>query len=148
MNSLDTLRILCVCDDDGIRFLREPMLQEAGYQVSWLPSNAAFDVLAIRSCNAAIICQSVPWRRAAQVSTFLRRSNPLIKILRMNTLRSEMENAFFVDCEVVAGPGLLMQVLDAFQMKLSESGALGKQHQWGLQSKLSGNRTMLANVAN
>jgi hypothetical protein len=148
MNSQETLRILCVCDDDGIRFLREPMLQEAGYQLKWLPSNAAFDVAEIRSCDVAIICQSVPWRRAAQVSTFLRRSNPLIRILRMNTLRSEMENAFYVDCEVVAGPGLLMQVLDAFRMKLSESCDLGPQHRWGLQSKLSGNRTMLANIAN
>jgi CheY-like chemotaxis protein len=145
MNSQETLRILCVCDDDAIRFLREPMLQEAGYQVKWLPSNAAFDVAAIRSYDVAIICQSVPWRRAAHVAAFLRRSNPLIRTLRVNTLRSEMENGFYVDCEVIAGPGLLIQVLDTLQKKLSESCVIGQQLSMGLQSKLSANRAVLIN---
>jgi hypothetical protein len=148
MNSQETLRILCVCDDDAIRFLREPTLQEAGYQVNWLPSNAAFDVAAIRSCDVAIICQSVPWRRAAPVAAFLRRSNPHIRILRMNTLRSEMENGFYVDCEVIAGPGLLIQVLDSLRKKLSESCVVEQHLSMGLQSKLSANRVVLSNYVN
>ena len=148
MNPQETLRILCVCDDDAIRFLREPMLQEAGYQVNWLPSNAAFDVAAIRFYDVAIICQSVPWRRAAQVAAFFRRSNSAIRILRMNTLRSEMDNGFYVDCEVIAGPGLLIQVLDSLRKKLTESCAVGQQLSMGLQSKLRVNRVVLTNYAN
>ena len=134
MNAQETLRILCVCDDDAIRFLREPMLQEAGYQVKWLPSNAAFEAVVIRSYDVAIICQSVAWKRAAHVSALLRRFNPLIRILRVNTLRSEMENGFYVDCEVIAGPGLLIQVLDALRKKLSESCIVGQQHRWAFYS--------------
>jgi hypothetical protein len=130
MSGQETLRILCVCDDDAIRFLREPVLQDAGYQVKWLPSNAAFEVATVRSFDVAILCQSVAWKRAAHVSALLRRSNPLIRILRVNTLRSEMENGFYVDCEVIAGPGLLIQVLDALRKRLSETCAVGQQHRW------------------
>jgi hypothetical protein len=125
MNNKENLRILFICDDDAIRFARELMLQELGCQVNWLPSNAPLTAANIRSLSVAIICQSVNWKRAAHLSTLLRRLNPSMNILRINTLRSEMESQFNVDCEVVTGPGALIQTLDSLTEKHRQHCVVG-----------------------
>jgi hypothetical protein len=114
MNLKSKLRILSICDDDAIRFSRELTLLAAGYEdVEWLPSNACLDAAHIRSLDVAILCQSVDWRRAARLAIAFRRLNPSLRILRVNTLRSEMESWLQVDCEVITGPGMLVEVLDS-----------------------------------
>lgn len=118
MNAKENLRILFVCDDDAIRFSREPLLTEAGYEVKWLPSNASLNAASIRCFDVAIICQSVNWKRAAHLSASLRRLNPAINTLRVNTLRSAMESGFNVDCGMVTGPGSLVKVLDSLSGRL------------------------------
>jgi hypothetical protein len=130
MNDDETLRILCICDDDAIRFSREPVLREAGYELTWLPSNANLGAIDVRCFNVAIICQSVSWRRAAHLTAFFRSFNPNIRILRVNTLRSEMENGFKIDCELVSGMGVLIQTLDFLSKKQRESYAVSRQHRW------------------
>jgi len=130
MNDQGTLRILCVCDDDAIRFSREPLLREAGYELTWLPSNADLGVIGIRCFDVAIICQSVSWRRAAHLTASFRRLNPDIRILRVNTLRSEMENGFKIDCELVSGMGVLIQILDSHRKKQCDSYTVSPRHHW------------------
>jgi hypothetical protein len=117
MNVKENLRILFVCDDDAIRFSRELLLNEAGYEVKWLPSNASLNATSVRCFDVAIICQSVNWKRAAHLSASLRRLNPTISTVRVNTLRSAMESRFEVDCGVVTWPGSLVQVLDSLNGK-------------------------------
>lgn len=124
MSDKKKLRVLYVCDDDAVRFKHELMLEEAGYEVAWLPSNGSFRTANIRSFQAAILCQSLDWKRAALLSTQLRRFHPSIDILRVNTLRSEMENGFDVDCEIVAGPEFLIDILDSLNRKQSDKAAL------------------------
>ncbi len=120
MNNKQALPILFICDDDGLRFSRESMLKDAGYEVKWLPSNATLDAGGIRRSSVAIICESVAWKRASHLCSTLKRLNPAMKVLRLNTLRSEMENAFDVDCEVIPGPGALVQVLDSLSHRPNE----------------------------
>jgi hypothetical protein len=130
MNDHGTLRILCICDDDAIRFSREPVLREAGYELTWLPSNAHLNASGIRCFDVAIICQSVSWRQAAHLAAFFSRLNPNIRILRVNTLRSEMENAFKIDCDLVSGMGVLIQILDSLSKKQRENHVVSSQHRW------------------
>jgi hypothetical protein len=124
LNSKSKLRILSICDDDAIRFSRELVLLAAGYEdVEWLPSNACVDASRIRSLDVAILCQSVDWKRAARLALAFRRLNPEIRIFRIDTLHSEMESWLQVDCEVVTGPGMLVDVLDSLIAKTDNSCA-------------------------
>jgi len=114
MTQKSRLRILSVCDDDAVRFSREMVLSDAGYEhVEWFPSNASVSASQIRLSDVAILCQSVECRRAARLTLAFRRLNPDIRVLRMNALRTAMDSRFQVDCEVVSGPGTLVEVLDS-----------------------------------
>jgi len=114
MTQKKDLRILSICDDDGIRFSRDLVLARAGYgNVEWFSSNATINASQIRSSDVAILCQSVEWKRAAPLALAFRRLNPEIRILRVNSLRSAMDSRFQLDCEVVTGPGMLIEVLDS-----------------------------------
>lgn len=114
MTQKSRLRILSICDDDAIRFSGEMILSAAGYEnVEWFPSNASVSASQIRSGDVAILCQSVEWKRAARLALAFKRLNPDIRIVRLNALRTEMDNRFQVDCELVTGPGSLVEVLDS-----------------------------------
>jgi hypothetical protein len=130
MNDRGALHILCVCDDDAIRFSREPVLREAGYELTWLPSNADLDAVSIRCFNVAIICQTVSWKRASHLTAIFRRFNPDIRILRVDTLRSEMENGFKVDCELVSGMDVLIQILDSLSRRQTDIYTVSPPHRW------------------
>jgi hypothetical protein len=130
MNDHGNLQILCICDDDAIRFSREPVLREAGYESKWLPSNADLDAVSVRGFNIAIICQTVSWKRAAYLTALFKRLNPAIRVLRVNTLRSEMDNALKFECELVSGMGALIQILDSLSKKQIESYTVSQRHRW------------------
>jgi len=130
MNDQGTLQILCICDDDATRFSREPVLREAGYELKWLPSNADLDAVSVRRYSIAIICQTVSWKRAAYLTALFKRFNPAIRVLRVNTLRSEMENGFKFECELVSGMSALIEILDSISKKQTESYALSPRHIW------------------
>jgi hypothetical protein len=124
MTLKNKVRILSICDDDAIRFSRELILSAAGYEnVLWLSSNAGVEPSRIRSSDVAILCQSVEWRRAARLALAFRRLNPDIRILRVNSLRSEIDSRFQVDCEMVSGPEMLVEILNSITVNARNSFA-------------------------
>lgn len=106
------IRILSIADDDGIRFSRELVLRQEGYEVESVASNARFDGPWVRSFQITILCHSVESDRAAQIAETLRQRNPSIAVVRMHAIRSSMDFYYDVDCEVLPGPD---QLLDALQ---------------------------------
>lgn len=59
------IRILSIADDDGIRFSRELVLRQEGYEVESVTSNARFDSPWVRTFPIAVLCHSVDSNRAA-----------------------------------------------------------------------------------
>lgn len=104
------IRLLSICDDDGIRFSRDLVLRHEGYEVESVPSNEKLDAARIRSFQIAVLCHSLSPHRAAEIAFMLRRCNPGIGILRVHAIRSVVDHVYDVDCEVLPGPG---QLLDA-----------------------------------
>lgn len=102
------IRILSICDDEGIRYSRDLVLRHEGYEVESVPSNEKLDPTRIRSFHIAILCHSLSPSRAAEVATGLRRFNPEIGVLRVHAIRGRAEYDYDVDCEVLPGPGQLL----------------------------------------
>jgi hypothetical protein len=107
---MKAIRVLSICDDDGIRFSRGLVLKHEGYEVESMPSNEKLDPVWVRSFHVAVLCHSLAPSRAAQIAMTLRRCNPDIGILRVHAIRSATDHFYDVDCEVLPGPG---QLLDA-----------------------------------
>lgn len=104
------IRLLSICDDEGIRFSRDLVLRHEGYEVDSVPSSEKLDSARIRSFHIAVLCHSLSPNRAAEIAFTLRRCNPDIGILRVHAIRSATDHFYDVDCEVLPGPG---QLLDA-----------------------------------
>lgn len=121
------IRLLSVCDDDGIRFSRELVLKQEGYEVESMTSREALDPARVRSFHIAILCHSLSPSRAAEFAIALRRLNPAIGVLRVHAIRSSMDHIYDVDCEVLPGPGQLLDGIKAlaarFQPSQSVAGA-------------------------
>lgn len=102
------IRILSVCDDDGIRFSRELVLRFESYEVESVRSNEKLEPARIRSFHIAVLCHSIPADRAADIAIHFRRLNPEIGIVRVHAVRSAVDHVYDVDCEVLPGPGQLL----------------------------------------
>lgn len=105
------IRILSICDDDGIRFSRELVLRQEGYEVESVTSNLALDIPRVRSFHIAILCHSLTAYRAAQISDMLRRYNPSIQLARIHAIRSRTDHCYDADCEVLPGPGAMLEAI-------------------------------------
>jgi DNA-binding NtrC family response regulator len=106
------IRILSVADDDGIRFSRELVLRQEGYEVESVVSNARFDSPWVRTFPIAVLCHSVNSSRAAEVAEALRQRNPSIAVVRVHAIRSSQDFYYDVDCEALPGPDQLLQALE------------------------------------
>ena len=102
------IRVLSICDDEGIRFSRDLVLRHEGYEVESVLSSEQLDADRIRSFQIAILCHSLSPSHAAEIAIGLRRFNPGIGILRVHAIRSSMDHVYDVDCEVLPGPGQLL----------------------------------------
>lgn len=105
-------KILTISDDDGLRASRDMVLRSEGYDVQSQSSQAFLEIARGRSCNLAILCQSVPADRATSIAEQLRHQNPAIRILRMNPFRACSEPRFNTDFEVFAGPYALLRAIE------------------------------------
>jgi DNA-binding response OmpR family regulator len=121
MNGKGTL-ILSVADDDGIRFSRELVLRQEGYEVESVASGARFDGTWVRRFPIAILCHSVDSNLAAQIAETLRERNPSIAIVRMHAIRSREELFYDVDCEALPGPEQLLSALQALASRTNSQG--------------------------
>lgn len=111
MSPAKAIRVLSVCDDDGIRFSRDLVLKHEGYEVESVPSNVKLDPSWACSFHIAVLCHSLSPARASQIATALRLSNPSIRILRVHAIRSVTDHFYDVDCEVLPGPGQLLSAM-------------------------------------
>lgn len=111
MSNGKRIRLLSICDDDGIRFSRDLVLRHEGYEVESMPSNEILDPDHSRSFHIAVLCHSLSPHRAAEIACTLRRYNPEIGILRVHAIRSATDHVYDVDCEVLPGPGQLLEAV-------------------------------------
>jgi hypothetical protein len=105
------VRVLSICDDDGIRFSRDLVLKHEGYDVESVASNENLDAAQVRCFHVAILCHSLSPHRAAEIARILRSCNPDIGILRVHAIRSPLDHFYDVDCEVLPGPGQLLSAI-------------------------------------
>lgn len=111
MNPGKAVRVLSICDDDGIRFSRDLVLKHEGYEVESVPSNVKLDPSWVCSFHIAVLCHSLSPARACEIAMALRLSNPAIRILRVHAIRSAADHFYDVDCEVLPGPGQLLSAM-------------------------------------
>jgi DNA-binding NarL/FixJ family response regulator len=78
------LRILSVCDDEGLRSSRELVLQLSGYEIESHSSDDYFLMERVTSFDLAIICHSVNQRNADQLIKMLSRFNPTLRVLHLS----------------------------------------------------------------
>jgi hypothetical protein len=112
------VRILSICDDERIRFSRELVLMHEGYEVESVTSNTPLDVGRVRSFHIAILCHSLAAYRASQIAHMLRRYNPSIGVIRVHSLRVQMDSFYDVDCEVLPGPDAMLEGIRALAMRM------------------------------
>lgn len=111
------IRILSICDDDGIRFSRDLVLKHEGYEVESVPSSEKLEAAWLRCFHIAVLCHSLSPHRAAEIALILRRCNPDIGILRVHAIRSAMDHFYDVDCEVLPGPGQLLSAIHTLAVR-------------------------------
>lgn len=123
MNMSPPVRILSISDDDGLRFSRELLLENDGYETESIASNTPVSVSRVRSFDVALICRSVDPERALALTDMLRRYHPEIQILCIAPL--ERRYTYAVDIEVASGPGPL---LDAIRDLCDQRTVAGKRY--------------------
>jgi DNA-binding response OmpR family regulator len=115
------VRILSISDDDGLRFSRELLLSNDGYEIESIPSATALSLAKAESFDVALICRSVEAERAAALTEMLRQSNPEIQILCISPLETESgrcEGAL----EIAWGPeSLLDAVREVFRQRAGQN---------------------------
>ncbi len=107
------VRILSICDDDGIRFSRELVLIQEGYEVESVSSRSLLNADWVRSFHIAILCHSLSAEHAASLTDTLRRFNPTIRVLRVHSIRSRCDSLYDVDCEALPGPSELLAAIES-----------------------------------
>lgn len=118
MSPTKGVRILSVCDDDGIRFSRELVLKQEGYEVESVPSDEHLEDGRIRSFHIAILCHSLGAEDAARIANRLRDANCSIAVLRVHAIRTMSNDFYDVDCEVFPGPGQLLNGIKLLSARL------------------------------
>lgn len=107
------VRILSICDDDGIRFSRELVLIQEGYEVESVSSRSLLNADWVRSFHIAILCHTLSPECAARLAETLRCSNPQIRVLRVHSIRSHCDRFYDVDCEALPGPSELLMAIES-----------------------------------
>jgi hypothetical protein len=121
MRNSQNFRILSICDDDAIRYTRDRLLAEAGFRAEWLPSNAFLSDVQVRKCSVAVICESVDWKRTAQLSATLRRMNPTMHVVRVFSVGPGAESHADAECEIVNGSAGLLGHLGELSGRTKEA---------------------------
>lgn len=121
------IRILSICDDDGIRSSREMVLKQEGYEVESTTSATLVDDGRAGSFHVAILCHSITPEHAAHITEKLRAANPEIAVLRVHAIRSAQDHMYDVDCEVFPGPGQLLNGIKALSQRFVSKNAGGQR---------------------
>jgi hypothetical protein len=108
-NSHAPVRILSISDDDGLRYSRELLLLNDGYDTESVTSDTVLSVVRVRSFDAAVICRSVDSKRAMTLIEMLIRYNPQMRIVNMASLDDNEPHA--IDQEIASEPELFLEAL-------------------------------------
>ena len=106
----NSVRILSISDDDGLRYSRELLLSNDGYEAESIASSTALSVSRVRSFDIVLICRSVPPDRAMALVDMLRRYNPAIQIACIRSLENQAD-AFAADLEISSEPEIVLKAL-------------------------------------
>ena len=117
MSMSNRVRILSISDDDGLRFSRELVLRNEGYETESITSNHGLSGAHARSFDIALICRSVQPTRAMALSDWLRQYNPEIQIVCIAPLEDPAEPCE-ADIEILAGPKPLLETIRALSAQV------------------------------
>jgi CheY-like chemotaxis protein len=112
MNPGRKVRILSVCDHDSIRYSRELVLRQEGYEVESVTSDNELSAEWVRSFQIAILCHSIRTERAWRIAECLRSKNSDIRVLGIHAMCSGQDPSSDIECEVLSGPNALLQALE------------------------------------
>lgn len=108
----DPVRILSICDDDGLRTSRQLVLMNEGYETESVSSNTALSVLDGRSFDIALICRSLDSERATALAQELRRCYPEIHMIAIDIdIVESRPDSSDLDMQVSSGPQPLLEAI-------------------------------------
>ena len=116
----NSVRILSISDDDGLRLSRELLIVNDGFETESILSNTAVSVSYARSFDIVMICRSVDPERAMALIDMLRRYNPEIRILTISPLERNMRRSD-ADIEVESGPESVLEAIHQLSREKRES---------------------------
>lgn len=111
MDTTEVIRILSVCDDDSVRYSRELLLKQAGYEAESITSAALLRASLVKSFRLAIVCQSLESKQAVRVTEILRRYNPQIQVLQLGAVQWGLEHHYGLDYKILVDPGALLDAV-------------------------------------
>lgn len=106
----DPVRILSICDDDGLRASRQLLLVNEGYETESVSSTIARSVLDGRSFDIALICRSVEADRVTDLVQELRRCYPEIHMIGIDMIES-LPDPSDLDLKISSGPEALLEAI-------------------------------------
>jgi len=118
----NSVRILSISDDDGLRLSRELLIENDGYETESISSNTAISVSYARSFDMVLICRSVHPDRAMAIIDMLRRYNPEIRVMTISPLEASMERRD-TDLDVNSGPESVLEAIR--QLSRETAGSKG-----------------------
>lgn len=124
----NSVRILSISDDDGLRYSRELLLLNDGYEIESIASTAPLSVSRARSFDMAVICRSVERERAMALADMLRRYNPEMQILCISPLENQLDGCA-ADLEIPSGPEVILEAVRLMSTQKSMHKAYEASHQ-------------------
>jgi hypothetical protein len=120
------IRVLSICDDQGILQSRELLLKHEGYDVESVSSRQSIEPDRIRTFHVAILCHSLNPNRARRIAEKLRKGNGAIRVLRVQTFHTGLDCVYDRSCDVFPNPSSLLNALA--MLSPSKSGENTSQH--------------------
>jgi DNA-binding NarL/FixJ family response regulator len=121
MNADGAGRLISICDEENLRYSRELILRYAGYDTVSVSSNATLEELTSTSFDIAIVCQSISSDHTIRILETLRRSNPRLRVLRINTYPNRPWASFGMDYEVPGRPIALLRAVASLRGEVRRS---------------------------
>ncbi len=115
------VRILSISDDDGLRFSRELLLKNEGYETESMTSNAALSIPVTGPFDIALICRSVDPERATAITNQLRNAHSEIHVVCIAPMQNESVNNA-ADVEISPGPEPLLEAVRTICDQIAAAG--------------------------
>jgi CheY-like chemotaxis protein len=119
MTSCAHIRVLSICDDDGLRYSRELLLATGGFDTTSVSSNDVWERAAKSKYDLIILCHAVDINRALRVISFIRRRNPQVHTLGIKSLdRILVNESSEIKGEVASRPSMLLKAMSSLASEM------------------------------